>query len=204
MTKVLLLNGCSSAGKTTLAEKLQQYLPEPYQYVSLDQFRDGMPMRVRGLNAPQGSEGAQGLNVVPTSSGLTEIRFGSYGREVLKQMRRSIAGFAAAGINVIVDDLLLEQQFLDDYCAVLPLETTWFIGVHCDLEVIEQREAARPGRFPGTATSHYERVHLHGAGYDLEVDTSATPPFEIAQSIVAQLNGRPEALRQYVASRQPG
>ncbi|MFT7653948.1 MAG: chloramphenicol 3-O-phosphotransferase, partial [Candidatus Azotimanducaceae bacterium] len=33
MAHVILLNGCSSAGKTTLAVKLQQLLPEPYQYI---------------------------------------------------------------------------------------------------------------------------------------------------------------------------
>ena len=56
MANVILLNGSSSSGKTTLAETLQQLLPEPYQYIGLDQFRDGMPERVRGLNAPGESE----------------------------------------------------------------------------------------------------------------------------------------------------
>ena len=52
MANVILLNGCSSAGKTTLALKLQQLLPEPYQHVALDQFRDGMPSQIRGFNSP--------------------------------------------------------------------------------------------------------------------------------------------------------
>ena len=50
MSNVILLNGCSSAGKTTLVA-LQNQLKEPYQHVGLDQFRDGMPGRVRGLNS---------------------------------------------------------------------------------------------------------------------------------------------------------
>ena len=82
MANVILLNGCSSSGKTTLAEMLQQLLPEPYQYVGLDQFRDGMPARVRGLNAPEGSEGARGLNVVPgrlQGAPVTEIHLGDFG-----------------------------------------------------------------------------------------------------------------------------
>ena len=47
---IIFLNGSSSAGKTTLAIMLQQLLPEPYQHIALDQFRDGMPGRYRGLN----------------------------------------------------------------------------------------------------------------------------------------------------------
>ena len=41
MGNIIFLNGCSSAGKTTLAIKLQQMLDEPYQHIALDQFRDG-------------------------------------------------------------------------------------------------------------------------------------------------------------------
>ncbi|MEC7138496.1 MAG: hypothetical protein VXW50_05500, partial [Pseudomonadota bacterium] len=58
VANVILLNGCSSAGKTTLALKLQQLLSEPYQHVALDQFRDGMPGQVRGFNSPAGDSGA--------------------------------------------------------------------------------------------------------------------------------------------------
>ncbi len=44
---------------------LQQMLSEPYQHMALDQFRDGMPGKYRGLNSPKGTQGDLGLNVVP-------------------------------------------------------------------------------------------------------------------------------------------
>ena len=52
------------------------------------------------------------------------------------------------GCNVIVDDLLFKRAYLDDYVDVLNAETTWFIGVKCRLDVVHEREALRPGRFP--------------------------------------------------------
>ena len=55
------------------------------------------------------------------------------------------------------------------------------------------REALRPGRFPGTAVSHYKQVHEHGLNYDLEVDTSAASPRQVAQAIVDRLGTPPEA-----------
>ena len=79
---VIFLNGSSSAGKTTIAGMLQQILDEPYQHIALDQFRDGMPGRFRGLNSPDGTPGALGLNVVPIQregQRVTQIRFGSHG-----------------------------------------------------------------------------------------------------------------------------
>ena len=190
MSNVILLNGCSSAGKTTLALALQNLLPEPYQHVALDQFRDGMPGRVRGLNSPPGDPGASGLNVVPgelNGEWVTHIQFGDYGERVLAAMRRTVATLSEMGCNVIVDDLLFKRDYLEDYAAVLDPQKTWFIGVKCSIEVISEREALRPGRFPGTAIAHFEQVHEHGIDYDLEVDTTAADPAEVAVEIAQRI-----------------
>ncbi len=202
MANVILLNGCSSAGKTTLALALQDVLPAPYQHVALDQFRDGMPGRVRGLNSPEGDPGATGLNVVPGKlhgEAVTHIQFGEYGERVLAGMRRSIATLADLGCNVIVDDLLFKPAYLNDYVEVLNAETTWFIAVTCTLDVVRAREASRPGRFPGTAVSHFEQVHAHGKPYDLTVDTSDKKPIAVAQEIAARLQSPPTAFHSMAA-----
>lgn len=197
--KVIFLNGSSSAGKTTLAIMLQQLLTEPYQHIALDQFRDGMPGRYRGLNSPEGSPGASGLNIVPQAKNgdvLTHIRFGEHGEQVLRGMRRAIAAFAGAGNNVIIDDLLFRPEYLDDYAVALARVPTWLIGVRCSLDVVNEREAKRTGRFPGTATSHYHEVHAHQALYDLEIDTSATAPKACALAIIDRLKAPPAGLER--------
>ena len=206
MANVILLNGCSSAGKTTLALKLQQLLDEPYQHIALDQFRDGMPSRVRGFNSPAGDPGAQGLNVVPelrSGTWVTKIEFGDYGERVLASMRRTIASLSQSGCSVIVDDLLFKREYLYDYVRVLQPESTWFVGVHCNLDIVHAREAKRPGRFPGTATSHFEQVHQHGIAYDLEVDTSQNSPRAVAEQIVARLANPPEAFARARQRQNP-
>ena len=183
--KIILLNGSSSAGKTTLAITLQQVLVEPYHHIALDQFRDGIAGRYRGLNSPQGTPGARGLNVVPIDFNgevLTEVQFGDLGRQTLRGMRRAIAAFAREGNNVIIDDLMFELEFLKDYLDVLEGFEVLFIGVRCDLDTVNVREGLRPGRFPGTATTHFDKVHAH-ARYDLEVDTGHASPHECAQRV---------------------
>ena len=81
--QAILLNGTSSAGKTTLAKALQQRLSEPHLYVALDQYRDSLPDKYRGLNSPPGTLGYDGLNVVPIEledgRKITSIKFGDYG-----------------------------------------------------------------------------------------------------------------------------
>ena len=196
---IIFLNGSSSAGKTTIALMLQQILDEPYQHIALDQFRDGMPGRYRGLNSPDGSPGAMGLNVVPTQlegQRVTQIRFGSHGEQVLRGMRRAVAAFAGAGNNVIIDDLLFKPEYLLDYAQALVNLDAWLIGVRCSLEEVNRRELTRTGRFPGTATSHFHEVHAHGARYDLEVDTSHATPRACAELIVERLRDRPTAFEE--------
>jgi chloramphenicol 3-O phosphotransferase len=188
--RIILLNGSSSAGKTTLAITLQQLLPDPWHHVALDQFRDGMGGRYRGLNSPDGTPGARGLNVVPVARGnerVTEVRFGDLGKQVLRGMRRAIAAFAAEGNNVIIDDLMFEPAFLFDYVDALNGFDVLFVGVRCPIDVVNAREAKRPGRFPGTATSHFDRVHSHCV-YDIEVDTGVATPRQCAEQIIARMN----------------
>ena len=193
--QIILLNGSSSAGKTTLALALQQTFREPWQHIALDQFRDGMPGRFRGLNSPLGTPGAQGLNIVPrnltlndqeTEQTVTHIQFGDTGRQILKGMRRAIAAFAEAGNNVIVDDILFERSFLQDYVQALGHLEVLLVAVRCPLEVVNEREKRRTGRFPGTALSHFHRIHDQVI-YDIEVDTSIHSAHRCAERIEQHL-----------------
>jgi chloramphenicol 3-O phosphotransferase len=197
--QAILLNGTSSSGKTTLAKVLQQKLKEPYLNVSLDQYRDSLPDKYRGLNSPPGTTGYDGLNVVPIDSKggekISSIQFGRYGKKVLHGMRLSSAGLVRHGLNIIIDDILLEASFLDDYLKTFCDLKLYFIGLFCPLEAVEKREASRIGRFPGTAQSQLEVCHAHGV-YDLSLDTSILSPEDCAEKIIDRLaSGAPEAFK---------
>ena len=180
---IILLNGTSSVGKTTLARAIQDDSPTPVQHISLDQFRDGMAGRYRGMNSHDNEPGARGLNIVPVN-GMTQLRFGDVGLLTLRGMRRAASAFAATGIDVVVDDLLLEPDFLRDYLEVFAGFDVTFVGVHCDLDTLMAREDERPGRFPGTAAAHFKQVHV-GCEYDVEVNTGNTSPRECAERVLA-------------------
>ena len=187
---IIFLNGTSSAGKTTLAHSLQERLAQPYMHLALDQFRDGLPNQYRGLNAPVGTTGDCGLNVIPITDvekPYTEIRFGTFGRQMLRGMRRAMAAMVENGTNIIIDDILLIPAFLDDYLRVFEPFKVVFVGVRCPRDIVNERERARPGRFPGTAIGHFEACHSHEI-YDVEVDTSVSTPEQCAVTIIKFLN----------------
>jgi chloramphenicol 3-O phosphotransferase len=204
---IILLNGSSSSGKTTLSMMLQQLLRDPYQHVALDQFRDGLPGRYRGFNSPDGTTGSDGLNITPVElngESVTAVRFGVHGEKLLKGMRRAIAAIANTGLNVIIDDLLFEESFVEDYAHVLAEFDVTIVGVRCPLDVVRQRESERPGRFPGTATWHFDKVHEHMI-YDVEVDTANKSPRECALTVMNALENKPamSAIRQLAARYPP-
>ncbi len=183
--QIIVLNGSSSAGKTTLAQTIQDIMPDPWFHLALDQFRDAMPGRYRGLNSPAGTPGGRGLNVVPMELDgrkVTEVRFGDIGMRMKEGMHRAIAAFARRGNRVIVDDLMLTPGILHDYLLVLADFEALFVGVRCPLITVQERESRRVGRFPGTAESHFDTVHTHGL-YDLEIDTSVHSPAACARLV---------------------
>ena len=140
-------------------------------------------MGSRGPNS-LGCLGARGLNVVPVTRGerrVTEVRFGDVGQCMLAGMHRAIRAFALAGNDVVVDDLAWSRAF--SKIIWWPWRVSGcFQAVRVPLEVVQAREDARPGRFPGTAYSHFDAVHARGI-YDLEVDTAAEGPEDCARRI---------------------
>ncbi len=188
--RIILLNGSSSAGKTTLAITLQQLLPDPWHHIALDQFRDGMGGRYRGLNSPPGTPGARGLNVVPVSRGQRSRHRGA----IRRSGQASVARHASSHRSVRSRRQQRHHRRSDVRTGVFCSTTSkalagfevLFVGVRCPIDVVNAREAKRPGRFPGTATSHFDVVHKHCV-YDIEVDTGAATPRQCAEQIIARL-----------------
>lgn len=165
--KVILLNGTSSAGKTTIAKALQQIMDAPYLHVPVDSFEAMTP-------------GPDKLGKV--GSPLWHSVF----NRVLSGFHHSVAALAAAGSNLIVDHVLLQgvepQNWLTECLDVLAPFTVYFIGVHCPLEELRRRERERGDRAEGQAEGQLSRVHQHGV-YDLEVDTSVLSAGQCALQI---------------------
>jgi chloramphenicol 3-O phosphotransferase len=105
-------------------------------------------------------------------------------------MHQAIAALARSGLDVIVDDVLLEPSWLDDYLIALDGLDVLFVGVNAPLDVIEEREVARGDRFPRQARGHYHVVH-HDDCYDVRIDTANTSAEDGARRIADRLAAGP-------------
>lgn len=180
-----MLNGTSSAGKTTLAKALQDTLPTPHLLVGIDTVVFALPTRYVTDAACWGEVYQYRYD----DGRLTGIGIQPYGDQLVRGLHRAIAGLAQSGLDVIVDHVLSEPAWVAD------LEQTWAgldllrVGVLCPLEVAEERERARGDRTLGWARAHADVVHAH-VRYDVTVDTSSASPAECAAAVAAAVADR--------------
>ncbi len=145
--KIIMLNGVSSSGKSTLAKELERRLPG-FFHLSIDDFDkviDTMEDREAG-------------RLIPVE---TEYFF-----------HRIVAMFSDKGVNLIVDQILHDEFTTEDAIKTLGAHPVVFVGVHCPVEEIRRREETRGDRQVGQGNAQLAYVHRQGEVYDVEVNTS--------------------------------
>jgi chloramphenicol 3-O phosphotransferase len=185
---IVLLNGTSSSGKSTLAKALQQLLGPRYFHLDLDLFQKTWHPNFLVYSDGENPASAEGLLAVFRNDALREIRIGPGGFRFMDGLFRAVAGWASAGDNLIVEGAIYDPQVLRSAVAALHRFPILFVGIRCPLEVAEQWEQIRGDRARGGARTFHDLVHTHGV-YDLEVDTSLAPPKESAHIIKTAIDG---------------
>lgn len=176
MAQVIVLNGGSSAGKSSVARALQATMPVMWLTFGADVLIDGLPGR--------GDDPRSGIVFEPDGT----ISFTQEYRAVEDAWYVGLAAMARQGARLILDEVLLSggagQRRLSDLLA--RLDVLW-VGVHCDPAVAASREAHRTDRVPGMALSQALTVHV-GVTYDVEVDTTNRSAAACAASIAEHIS----------------
>ena len=145
--QVILLNGPSSSGKSTLAKALQKLIEEKryeqYPIVSIDDF---LKMTTE--------ETIYEDDVYEISCALCEK---------VQQLLETAPG-------VIIDHVITSQRIFDQLLKMLCAYPLRLIRVTCPLEVLREREKARKNRCLGSAEASCEYLFPKD-GYDMTVDT---------------------------------
>ncbi len=200
---IIVLNGCASAGKTSIAKAVQRTFDAPYLHVGIDLFWlevfpsewAGAPAEIFELVPIEGAS--------PPKIALAVQSFGKFG---MSGLHHTVAALARIGHNVVVDHVLTEASYLTEILTLWQSFPVWLVGVSCPLETVHQRAAARADRtwpfYLPLATWMFDEAHTHTQGiYDLEVDTSRLTPTECALQIKHELDerGSPAAFKQLAA-----
>jgi chloramphenicol 3-O phosphotransferase len=180
---VILLNGVGSAGKSSIAKALHILGPRVYLHVQMDAFLDMLPERM--LDSPEG------FTFEPTQEdggAAVRVSSGPEGARLLRGMRQAVAGLAAAGNHLIVDEVATAAD-IAEYRALLADHQVEVVAIEAPLEVLEQRERDRGDRMIGLARWQYSRIHA-GIEYDLVVDSGTLTVSECAEAIHSFVDGQ--------------
>jgi chloramphenicol 3-O phosphotransferase len=191
-TDVIVLNGGSSSGKTSIARSLQAILPRPWLTLGVDNLLEAMPSSwVTEAGSAAEAEAGVAAQAGTAVSGESLITFAPEGNVTLGPAfealelawYRGLAAMARADARVIIDEVFLSGAASQSRLRteLHDLDVLW-VGIRCDAAVAADREASRQDRVPGMATSQADRVHI-GVHYDVVVDTTSRSSQECAATI---------------------
>lgn len=185
---VIILNGTSVSGKSSIQKALQEKLSTPFMAMGIDSILvKMMPERYFLGDAPDKKNVLWGeFDTDVQGNPLFHLFFGEQGRSVMFGMHDAIAAFANNGNSVLVDYIRYEDEWLPHLTNAMDGVNAYFIGVDIPLTVLEEREKARATSPVGHARSHYDIVHSN-ATYDLRVNTAENSAEEIAEQIIAHI-----------------
>jgi chloramphenicol 3-O-phosphotransferase len=144
--RVVILNGPSSSGKTTLATAFRDQRAasgELWFLTGIDDFLAKLPSEWLSVGPESGPYAADGVRFERTDRGL-EFRIGSEGRKLIRAYQSGVAAAAGAGLNVIVDEVVIDQASWDDWTtSLVGLHVVW-VGVRCSLDVANSENSLGP------------------------------------------------------------
>ncbi|MCB9493134.1 MAG: hypothetical protein H6679_02565 [Epsilonproteobacteria bacterium] len=191
---VIILNGSSAVGKSSIQRVLQEtFTDDPFLAMGIDKcFVELLPKRYITTIAKKNKEVIWGRpSMDEEGNPLFYVDFGPKGRKIILGMNSAIAAYVRRGNSVIVDYIAYEHAWLDDLVRELHDCTVYFVAVKADIAVIEKREADRGISPRGHARTHYQTVH-ENAIYDFEVDNTELTPEQAAEQIKAFIDQTPE------------
>jgi chloramphenicol 3-O phosphotransferase len=187
---VVVLNGTSSSGKTSLAQEFQELRAvrgECWVVFGIDEYLAKLPLQWVDVDTWQGPFGAHGI-CLERDGDDAHFRIGPVGRRLLAAFRGSVAQVARQGLNVVVDNVTIDGNSWDEWCAALDGIPSVWVAVRCNVDVAERRELDRGDRALGLARTQAAIVH-RDPDYDLEVDTTRASAVEVARRLDACLGG---------------
>lgn len=187
---IIFLNGCSSAGKSTIARSIQHLSPTPWLHLGIDAFLNMMPAKYVEFGA-KADQGFHFIQEQDEEGPIMRIESGPFGNAVCRSIPRVVKSLADDGHHLIMDEVLFGNEMLHDYAQTLHNHTVYFIGVLCDLKTLEEREILRGDRAWGLGRDQITRVHSPSRPYDLTVDTSHQSGFDCAHEILKYIEITP-------------
>jgi chloramphenicol 3-O phosphotransferase len=203
--RIVILNGVSRAGKSSLARAVQENVPGRWMQLGMDAHKACTPPCLQ-----------PGVGLRPGVAQVSDDLEASL-PILFAGMYETVAVHARLGLDVVMDVNHHECYskplgILGDCARRLAGLPVLFVGLVCPIEVIWERRAATWGQVRGNVAPDVNaavelaqtETHAHGC-YDLVIDTSTVSPAEGAKIIGRRLaEGPPGSAFPLHAGRRAG
>lgn len=180
MSTIIVLNGTSSSGKTSIARAFQeQALPRIFLNISIDTILYALPQSA--------------FDRIKRGDDISDLRL----RELVRAFYATVKTLASLGHDLVVDHAVVLETDAEMLQDAVRGHRVLLVGLECPAEILEEREKRRGDRRPGLAAAQHDKIH-RWLRYDLVIDTSDIAAEDAARRIAAALESRMAAPGEYV------
>ena len=172
MKNIVLLNGPSSAGKSTLSREISKRLENmgiSSVIISIDDYMTTDPK---------------------------ETIYEDDIYEIMPAMCRDIKAFVKDGKTVIVDHAITSERIYGMFLDAAKEGSALTVKVDCDIEILRQREIERGDRCPGSAEASLQYLWPK-EGYGLVIDNGRVSAEVNAEKIIKKMTGKKVIVQSY-------
>lgn len=167
--KIIILNGTSSAGKTSVAKNLIEQAPITLNYVQWDSFFQS------------NLEGSNLLSLQDYEKNFLALAFRQHASQILKN-----------GQNVLMDVVCVPAQNFQDLAYTFNDHALTTVRLKASIEVLKIRENERyktDRRIIGMAKEQYHAMYNleNHTPYNLELNSDEMTPNELSSAILGHL-----------------
>ena len=170
---IVLMNGTSSSGKTSISIELINQKEILFHHLSIDDFFNNFNDFIDNKFP----------DFKPTREVDDQVIAQIIFDPIISMYYSTIKLFSEMGLNVIADTVIDNDKRFNECLDVFFDQPTLFIGVTCSKEELIRREQLRGDRQIGLASSQFDKVYCFNE-YDLEVNTEEMDPLQCAEKIL--------------------
>jgi chloramphenicol 3-O phosphotransferase len=186
--KLIVLNGGSSAGKSSVALEFQELASECWMHLGIDMFWYAIPQSQLDLQQVRPEYYTWDITVDADGLEWLSVTPGPLLDRAMHARYLAIRIYLDEGMNVISDDLIWTQDWLVDFLQIFDGYEVWMVGIHVSDEEGARRESERSGRVAGANRGSARAAHAD-LEYDFELDTTESPIAAVARELYEKYQG---------------
>lgn len=187
MSKIIILNGPSSSGKTSIARAIQANANEPYMHLGIDTITNMVPYQYGGFGK-KADNGFYSFNKsLKEGNQIIDIKTTAKGEKMFGLLPDFAALIANQGINLVIDEVIFKHETrFEEYKSKLKKHQIFTVGIFCNLEDLIKREESRGDRDIGLSRAQIDIVH-EGKKYDMKIYSDDMTSLQASKKILEAL-----------------